>query len=328
MLTTPSTANTPPASGSSAPKAPSQSGPVIRPWIPSQPEAKPSTRDPRLNRSGPAPGPQPKEQPTGKKDESGTVGPAHTPEKRLPERSSKPDKSRTLKRDALDEKPKSKSPSPMAKGGQSKNKHSEAESPKTPDVAKKDPRLRKRLQDKSSEARDDEQKEKKRCGDKKEREEATRAAEPQKPKAKLVNGSVNKHERDGSAEKAEFKSGGNARTNARKRTRSRSRSRSPSTSSPKRKDRRSPKSRARSSSSSPSPSHKLGKPRRAHGDEPQHGKPGREERLALKKNTAESRRNKRPAEERHSESRESHSPRKESKELPHRWRSGWEENKQ
>ncbi|XP_029923941.1 pre-mRNA cleavage complex 2 protein Pcf11 [Myripristis murdjan] len=327
VLTTPSTANTPPASGSSAPKAASQPGPVIRPWIPPQPEAKPSTRDPRLNRSGPAPGPQPKEQPAGRKDESGTVGPAHTPEKRLPEKSSKPDKSRTLKRDALEEKPKSKSPSPMAKGGQSKNKHAEAESPKMPDVAKKDPRLRKRLQDKSSEARDDEQKEKKRCGDKKEREEATRAAEAQKPKAKLVNGSVNKHERGASAEKAEFKSGGNARTNARKRTRSRSRSRSPSTSSPKRKDRRSPKSRARSSSSSPSPSHKLGKPRRAHGDELQHGKPGREERPALKKNTAESRRNKRPAEERHSESRESHSPRKESKELPHRWRSGWEENK-
>ncbi|XP_078143008.1 pre-mRNA cleavage complex 2 protein Pcf11 isoform X2 [Centroberyx gerrardi] len=310
----------------SAAKAPGQPAPVIRPWIPPPTDTKPSTRDPRLNRTGP-PVPPPKDQPAAKKDGLGMGGPAHTPEKRPPEKSGRPDKTRTSKKEVLEEKPKSKSPSPMAKAGLSK-RHPEAEGPKTPD-AKKDPRLRKRLQDKTGEAKDDELKEKKRCGDKKEREEVARACEPPKSKGKLVNGSVTKHDHDGSAEKADFKSGGNARTNARKRTRSRSRSRSP-TASPKRKDRRSPKSRARSSSASPPPPHKTGKARRIH-DEPPHGKAGREERPAPKKNLSDARRTKRPAEERHPEARDAHSPRhadaKEAKELPHRWRSGWEENK-
>ncbi|XP_040908285.1 pre-mRNA cleavage complex 2 protein Pcf11 isoform X2 [Toxotes jaculatrix] len=321
---------------STAPKPISTAAPVVRPWIPpqTQSDAKPSTRDPRLNRSGTPAASQPKEQPAGRKDTPSTTGsPAPTPEKRLPEKSTRPDKARMSKKDVLEEKPKSKSPSPMAKSVQSKNKQVETENQKSADGTKKDPRLRKRTQDKTGDAKDDELKEKKRCSDKKEREEVAQAAEPHRSnKGKLVNGSVTKHTREESTEKIEFKTGGNARTHARKRTRSRSRSRSP-TSSPKRKDRRSPKGRARSSSMSPSPSHKPGKPRRVRADEPQHLKPGREDRLAPKKSQSDSRRSKRPSEDRHSESRDSHSPRshdgggKETKDAPHRWRSGWEENK-
>lgn len=327
-----STSVSTPAAPSTAQKPVSQTTPVVRPWIPPQTQAdtKPSTRDPRLNRNGPPAAPQSKEQPAGKKaDTTSAKSPALTPEK-----STRPEKTKTQRKEVLEEKPKSKSPSPMAKSVQSKNKPVEAETQKSADGAKKDPRLRKRTQDKTAEAKDDELKEKKRCTDKKEREEAARGAEPQRfNKGKLVNGSVTKHDREEFAEKVEFKTGGNARTHARKRTRSRSRSRSPAT-SPKRKDRRSPKNRARSSSLSPSPSHKPGKPRRVRADEPEHGKPGREDRLTPKKNQSESRRSKRPVEDRHSETRDSHSPRshdgggKETKEAPHRWRSGWEENKQ
>ncbi|XP_037604687.1 LOW QUALITY PROTEIN: pre-mRNA cleavage complex 2 protein Pcf11 [Sebastes umbrosus] len=318
------------AAQSMSAKTTSQPAPVVRPWIPpqTQTDAKSTTRDPRLNRTGPPAASQSKEQPAGKKDGPATTGsPALTPEK-----STRPDKVRTPRKEVSEEKPKLKPPSPMVKSVQSKNKQTEAETQKSADGTKKDPRLKKRTQDKTVESKDEDVKEKKRCTDKKEREEAAaRVADLQRfNKGKMVNGSVPKHDRAESAEKPEFKTGGNARTHARKRTRSRSRSRSPA-SSPKRKDR--PKSRARSSSLSPLPSHKLGKPRRVRADEPEHGKPGRGDRLVLKKNQSESRRSKRPAEDRHSESRDSHSPRShdggggEVKEAPHRWRSGWEENK-
>ncbi|XP_037322836.2 pre-mRNA cleavage complex 2 protein Pcf11 isoform X1 [Pungitius pungitius] len=287
----------------SALKASGPAGPAVRPWIPPPPtqEAKLPTRDPRLNRTGPPAPSQPKEQHAGKKEGLEATGsPAATPEK-----SARPDKARTPRKEAPEEK-KSKSPSPMARTLQSKNKM-EAEIHKSADATKKDPRLKKRPQDKSIE----ELKEKKRCLDKKEREEAPRGLDPPRgSKGKLANGS---------AEKPEFKAGGNARTHARKR----SRSRSPSATSPKRKERRSPK---RGGSSSPS--HKPGKPRRVG---PDHGKPSRGDRPPPKKNQLEGRRSKRPAEERHSESRDS--PRshegggKEAKEAPHRWRSGWEETK-
>uniref|UniRef100_A0A8C2XEA6 Pre-mRNA cleavage complex 2 protein Pcf11 n=1 Tax=Cyclopterus lumpus TaxID=8103 RepID=A0A8C2XEA6_CYCLU len=293
---------------SSAAKFSGQTSPAVRSWIaPSTPaaDAKPPTRDPRLNRAGPPH----KELHAGKKD--GTVatgGPAVTPEK-----SGRPDRVKTPRKEAPEEKPKSKPPSPMTKGLQSKNKM-EAEIQKSADGTKKDPRLKKRPQDKTGDAKEEELKEKKRCAEKK--EEVSRGPDPQRAnKVKLVNGSVGKHDRAESAEKPEFKTGGNARTHARKRTRSR-------------KDRRSPKSRTRSSSSSPSPSHKAGKLRRVG---PDHGKPGRGDRPAAKKNPSESRRSKRPAEDRHAESRDP--PRshdgggKEAKEPPHRWRSGWEENK-
>ncbi|XP_017297345.1 pre-mRNA cleavage complex 2 protein Pcf11 isoform X2 [Kryptolebias marmoratus] len=309
-----------PAPSSLLSKPVNQTVPVIRPWIPpqTQTDPKPSTRDPRLNRIGPPA----KEQLAAKRE-----SPLITPDRKPMDKSTRQDKTRTPRKDVLDDK--SKSPSPLTKGVQSKIKQVEAEPQKPTEGTKKDPRLKKRPQDKPAETKEDEVKDKKRCSDKKERDEAPRGPEPPRTnKAKLVNGSMAKHDRDEAGEKADFKTGGNARTHARKRTRSRSRS---PTASPKRKDRRSPKSRARSSS--PSPSHKPGKPRRVRADEPQHRKPGREDRLALKKNQSEGRRPKRPAEERRSEARDSHSPRghdgggKESKDTPQRWRSGWEENK-
>ncbi|XP_029375378.1 pre-mRNA cleavage complex 2 protein Pcf11 [Echeneis naucrates] len=322
-----------PAPMSTASKPLTQTAPVVRPWIPpqTQSDTKPSIRDPRLNRPGPPAASLPKEQSAGKKDIPTITGsPTLTPEKRFSEKSTRPEKIRIPRKEERppEEKPKSKSPSPMTKSIQSKNKQ-EAEPQKSAD-GKKDPRLRKRTQDKIGEAKDSELKEKKRCSDKREREETPQGAEPQRfNKGKMVNGSVTKHERDES-EKAEFKNAGNARTHARKRTRSRSRS---PTSSPKRKDRRSPKGQTRSSSLSPSPSHKAGKTRRVRADDPQHGKPGRDERLTPKKSQSESRRSKRSMEDRHTESRDSHSPRghdggsKETKDPPHRWRSGWEDNK-
>lgn len=300
--------------------------------MPPQNESKACIRDPRLNRPGPSAAPQPKEQPSSNKDSHSIEAPGHTQEKRLLEKTSKPEKMRAHKKDVLEEKLKSKSLSPMPKVVPSKNKHSETERAKPPEAAKKDARPRKRIQDKAAEAKEDELKEKKRCTDKQEKDDPARAPESQKsPKGKLVNGSLNKRERTESLEKAEFKTGGNARTNARKRTRSRSRSRSP-TSSPKRKDRRSPKGRARSSSSSPPPSHKPSKARRVHTDETQHGKSSREDRPTPKKSLTEPRRAKRPADERHVEGRESHSPRgqmdsKENKDSALCW-SGWKENKQ
>lgn len=310
-------------------KPTSQTAPVVRPWIPPQTEPKPSTRDPRLNRSGPPSAPQPKEQSAEKKSDVVTPGnPAVTPEK-----SSRPDKARTQRKEVLEEKSKSKSPSPMSQNSSNKTKQTEAETQKSAD-SKKDPRLKKRSHDKTN-TKDDEVKDKKRSAEKKERQEDTRGGgESQKStKGRPVNGSVTKHEHGESTEKADLKSSGNARTHARKRPHSRSRSRSPGN-SPKRKERRSPKSRIRSSSLSPSPSHKTNKARRARPEETDHGKSGREDRLIVKKNQSEARRSKRPTEERHTELRENHSPRshdgggKENKDAPHRWRSGWEESKQ
>lgn len=299
---------------------------MIRPWVPLQTptDTKGSTRDPRLNRTGPPPTAPPKDQLSARKDGPHPAGtPAITAEKKTSEKPSRLERARPPRKDVVDEK--SKSLTPMAKNVLGKSKVVEMEHPKSSDGLKKDPRLRKRSQDKTGDNKEDETKDKKRCGDKKERDEA-RGPEPSRSnKAKLLNGSVTKHEREDAADKLDLKSGGNARTHARKRSRSRS-----PTSSPKRKDRRSPKTRARSSSLSPSPSHKPGKPRRVRLDEPQHGKLIREDRTGPKKIQSD-RRTKRPADERHPDSREpprGHDGGKETKETPHRWRSGWEDNKQ
>ncbi|XP_068600457.1 pre-mRNA cleavage complex 2 protein Pcf11 [Brachionichthys hirsutus] len=311
-----------PATQNVTPKPACQPVPAVRPRIPpqSQPDPKLSTRDPRLNRNGPPAVSQSKEHPAGKKATT-TGSPALTPEK-----PGRPDRARLPRKEVLEEKPKSKSPSPLAKGLQNKNKPLDAEIQKPAESIKKDPRMRKRTQDKPGEAKVEEPQEKKRSMDKKDKEEAVQGGDPQRSsKGKLVNGSVTKQSRE---DLADLRSGGNARTHARKRTRSRSRSRSPGA-SPKRKDRRSPKSRTRSTSLSPS--HKASKPRRVRTDGQEHGKPGRDDRPNPKKNQSESRRTKRPAEDRHSEPRDP--PRnhdgsnKESKDAPHRWRSGWEDKK-
>ncbi|KAM4547606.1 pre-mRNA cleavage complex 2 protein Pcf11 [Fundulus diaphanus] len=326
-LVLPSSSTAPPLAESST-RPTNQTAPGVRPWIPPQPptDSKPATRDPRLNRGVPSAMPQLKEHPAAKRESPHPPGGAAVaPEKRVPEKPPRLDKTRPPRKDASEDKLKSKSPSPLTKGLQSK-KTAEVDTPKLGEATKKDPRPKKRLPEKPGEVRDDELKEKKRCLDKKEREEAARRSEPPRPnKAKLANGLAAKHDYLEPGDKPELKPGSNAR---RKRTRSRSRS---PPASPKRKDRRSPKSHARSSSLSPS--HKPAKPRRVRADDPPHGKPGREDRMGPKKVPSESRRAKRLPEDRHAEPRDSHSPRghdaggKESKESLHRWRSGWEENK-
>ncbi|XP_077447884.1 pre-mRNA cleavage complex 2 protein Pcf11 isoform X2 [Stigmatopora argus] len=294
------------------PKPVGQPTPVVRSVVAPQPPIDPKlpTRDPRLNRLGP---PKGKESSAGKKEfpPSALIS-AITAERRAAERAPLSEKPRIPKKD---DKPSLKSPQ-VTKTPQSKTKQPEADHQKSADNAKKDPRLKKRGPDKAG---DEEQKDKK-----------SRSAElPKAYRGRLQNGSLAKHERVDSAEKA----GGNARSHARKRTRSRSRSRSPT--SPKRKDRRSPKSRTRSKSLSPSPSRKPGKPRRPRGDEPPppQGKTvSRDDRPASKKNQAEGRRPKTPADDRRAKSRDS--PRShdggggnQGKGTPSRWRSGWDENK-
>uniref|UniRef100_A0A4W6FCA6 Pre-mRNA cleavage complex 2 protein Pcf11 n=1 Tax=Lates calcarifer TaxID=8187 RepID=A0A4W6FCA6_LATCA len=298
-----------PAAPSAAAKPITQSTPVVRPWIPpqTQSDTKPlATRDPRLNRPGPAAPPHPKEQPAGKKDSPPATGsPALTPEKRPSEKSTRLEKTRVQRKEAQEEKPKSKSPSPMAKSVQSKNKQAEAEVQKSADGTKKDPRLRKRTQDKSGEAKDDELKEKKRCSDKKEREEASQGAEPQRfNRGKLVNGSVTKHDREGSADRLEFKTGGNARTHARKRT-------------------------APAPGRAPQPPPQRGRTggrRRAEPGAARHPLHPLTRRGNLEESAPTSRHTASPAERTDSRSHDGGGG-KEAKEAPHRWRSGWEENK-
>ncbi|KAI1903811.1 hypothetical protein AGOR_G00031050 [Albula goreensis] len=300
----------------------------VKPWLPPQPDSKVSTRDPRLNRAAQAPA-YAKEQVPNRKDGNAMGGAAVPSEKKAntaPDKQSRLEKTRIPKKDFLsEEKPKSKSPSPLNKGVQGKSKNPELENVKVAEVNKRDPRLRKHLHDKSD-VKEEEVKEKKRGADKKEREDSAKATEHRSvgTRSRLANGSVNKHE---PAEKPDSKT---TKGNARKR--SRSRSRSPALHSPKRKDRRSPKRRTRSISSSPP---KSGKGRQVGGkhqhteDFAQHAGM-REERGTPKKSASEPRRPKRSLEERPAEARETHSPRlpSETKENANkRWKSGWEENK-
>ncbi|KAJ8405888.1 hypothetical protein AAFF_G00313250 [Aldrovandia affinis] len=305
---------------------PLSTAPPVKPWLPPQSDSKVSTRDPRLNRAGQATA-YVKEQVPNKKDSHGLGNAAHLSDKKAnvsTDKQSKLERTRIPKKDFLSE-PKSKSPSPLNKGVQGKNKNPELENVKATEVNKRDPRLRKHLHDKTD-VKEEDVKEKKRGSDKKEREDSTKAAEHRfvGTRSKLANGSVNKFE---PPEKPDPKL-----TKGTARKRSRSRSRSPVLHSPKRKDRRSPKRRTRSISSSPP---KSGKGRQAGGkhlhieDFVQHANT-REERSTPKKSTSEPRRPKRSLEERPAEARDSHSPRlpSETKENTNkRWRSGWEENK-
>ncbi|KAL4658619.1 pre-mRNA cleavage complex 2 protein Pcf11 [Arapaima gigas] len=295
-----------------------------KPWLLPQPESKVSTRDPRLNRAG-QPTLHVNEQGTNKKESHNMGTTANTSDKKsTPEKPSKFEKMKIPKKDFTEEKQKSKSPSPLNKGAQSRSKNSELENVKA-EVNKRDPRLRKHLYDKT----EDDCKEKKRFSDKKDRDDSAKISDYRSAGArnKLVNGSVNKYERNETLDKTDSKTN---KANARKR--SRSRSRSPLLHSPKRKDRRSPKRRTRSISSSPP---KFGKGRQmgmkhSHPEEYSHHTNIKEERSLPKKTTSEPRRPKRSLEERPTEPRDSHSPRlpSEVKENANkRWRSGWEENK-
>ncbi|MBN3285974.1 PCF11 protein, partial [Polyodon spathula] len=286
-------------------------------------DAKTYTRDPRLNRSGQQLG-QVKDSVVKREGHSqGTT--SHQPDKAanvMTEKTSKQEKSKSIKKDTAVSEEKSKSPSPLMKAFQSKGKTVDLENEKLPEINKRDPRLRKHLHEKATD-KEEEVKEKKRCLDK-ERDDPKSSEHRSANTRNKLNGMATKHERNENAEKQDLKS---SRSNVKKRSRS-----PPVLHSPKRKERRSPKRRS-SISSSPPP--KIGKARQTGVKHPhvedfgQHTNV-REERNPVKKNSVQDpRRPKRAQEERALESRDLH-PAKlhpEPKGNTKRWKSGWVENK-
>nr|XP_006001893.1 PREDICTED: pre-mRNA cleavage complex 2 protein Pcf11 isoform X1 [Latimeria chalumnae] len=308
-----------------------------------------SSRDPRLNRLG--------QQASHGKDQGQKKSPQisashqidskpnknpHT-EKPTSKHEKKPDKLFKKEPEVTEEKNKSKLPSPLKnKSTHLKDvKSPDVESTRAPEINKRDPRLRKHLQDKTDD-KDDETKEKRKCSDKRERDHKQPSEHrPVGNRNKFINGNYQKQEKD--AEALERQSSKQGRSSGRKR--SRSQSRSPVAHSPKRRERRSPKRRQKSIS--PPLSSKLGKmrqtgPKQSHSDGFVQCAITREERNPLKKGNKpdprDPRRLKRIPEERFPESVDSHSAKllSEPKENienwqgskpPKRWKSGWEENK-
>lgn len=294
--------------------------PQTKSWAPA-PSEKLATRDPRLNRMG-GTATNAKEQVTQKKESLVTPSFLNASEKRgqvATERQNRLDRIRIPKKDnsANEDKAKSKSVSPTGKGILSKPREMESQHTKSAEIVKKDPRLHKQTNDKTD-SKDEDVREKKRSSEKKDRDEALKSMDHQKSRGKLPNGALSKHERLETFIKQEIK----AKANFRKR--SRSRSRSPPTHSPKRKERRSsPKRKTRSIS----PPSKSVKPRQL--SNPQTSV--RDERSTAKKSVSETRRSKRPLEDRPADHKDGSQQRISDHKDPKdgkRWRSGWEENKQ
>ncbi|NWZ93787.1 PCF11 protein, partial [Nesospiza acunhae] len=252
---------------------------------------------------------------------------------------------KTQKKELEQSKAKSKSPSPLKNKlpDTKDNKNQECESAKVSDISKRDPRLKRHLQDKS-EGKEEEVKEKRRSTEKKEKEEhKTCEHRPVGSRNKVINGAVQKQ--DTTTEESEKQGGKQGRSSSRKRSRSRSpKARSPSTHSPKRRERRSPKRRLRSLSPTSS-TPKIGKirqigPKQSHVEEGTQA--ARDERNSNKRNVKQEvrdpRRLKKAQEERPQETATQHSAKaspdpKENAEnwqgskSGKRWKSGWEESK-
>ncbi|NWV10370.1 PCF11 protein, partial [Ptilonorhynchus violaceus] len=252
---------------------------------------------------------------------------------------------KTQKKELEQSKAKSKSPSPLKNKlpDTKDNKSQECETTKVSDISKRDPRLKRHLQDKS-EGKEEEVKEKRRSTEKKEKEEhKTCEHRPVGSRNKVINGAVQKQ--DTITEESEKQGGKQGRSSSRKRSRSRSpKARSPSTHSPKRRERRSPKRRLRSLSPTSS-APKIGKirqigPKQSHVEEG--AQAARDERNSSKRNVKQEvrdpRRLKKAQEERPQETATQHSVKaspdpKENAEnwqgskSGKRWKSGWEENK-
>ncbi|NXG30472.1 PCF11 protein, partial [Dromaius novaehollandiae] len=252
---------------------------------------------------------------------------------------------KTPKKELDQSEAKSKSPSPLKNKLPSTKdtKTQECESTKVSEISKRDPRLKKHLQEKP-EGKEDEAKEKKKNTEKKEKEEhKTCEHRPVGSRNKVINGVVQKQ--DTATEESEKQGGKQGRSSNRKRSRSRSpKSRSPSTHSPKRRDRRSPKRRLRSLSPTSS-TPKIGKirqigPKQSHVEEC--AQTARDERNSNKRNLKQEvrdpRRVKKAQEDRPQETVSQHSTKaspdpKENAEnwqgskSGKRWKSGWEENK-
>ncbi|NXB09921.1 PCF11 protein, partial [Cnemophilus loriae] len=249
------------------------------------------------------------------------------------------------KKELEQSKAKSKSPSPLKNKlpDTKDSKSQECESTKVSDISKRDPRLKRHLQDKS-EGKEEEVKEKRRSTEKKEKEEhKTCEHRPMGSRNKVINGAVQKQ--DTTTEELEKQGGKQGRSSSRKRSRSRSpKARSPSTHSPKRRERRSPKRRLRSLSPTSS-TPKIGKirqigPKQSHVEEGTQA--ARDERNSNKRNVKQEvrdpRRLKKAQEERPQETATQHSAKaspdpKENAEnwqgskSGKRWKSGWEESK-
>ncbi|XP_046295294.1 pre-mRNA cleavage complex 2 protein Pcf11 isoform X2 [Marmota monax] len=248
--------------------------------------------------------------------------------------------------DQLDSKSKSKSksPSPLKnKLSHTKDlKNQESESVRLSDMNKRDPRLKKHLQDKTD-GKDDDVKEKRKTVEKKDKDEHMKSSEHRLigSRNKIINGIVQKQ--DTITEELEKQGIKPGRSSNRKRSRSRSpKSRSPIIHSPKRRDRRSPKRRQRSMSPTSTP--KAGKIRQS-GIKQSHMEeftpPSREERNAkrsTKQDVRDPRRMKKTEEERPQETANQHSTKSgsepkenienwQSSKSAKRWKSGWEENK-
>ncbi|NXW12975.1 PCF11 protein, partial [Circaetus pectoralis] len=252
---------------------------------------------------------------------------------------------KTQKKELDQSEAKSKSPSPLKnKLPNAKDpKTQECESTKVSEISKRDPRLKRHLQDKS-EGKEEEVKEKRRSTEKKEKEEhKTCEHRPVGSRNKVINGAVQKQ--DTTTEESEKQGGKQGRSSNRKRSRSRSpKARSPSTHSPKRRERRSPKRRLRSLSPTSS-APKIGKirqigPKQSHVEEGTQA--ARDERNSNKRNVKQEvrdpRRVKKAQEDRPQETASQHSTKaspdpKENAEnwqgskSGKRWKSGWEENK-
>ncbi|KAM8817829.1 pre-mRNA cleavage complex 2 protein Pcf11 isoform 2-T2 [Rhynchonycteris naso] len=241
--------------------------------------------------------------------------------------------------DQLDSKSKSKSKSPSPL----KNKLSHTKDLKNQesDMSKRDPRLKKHLQDKTD-SKDDDIKDKRKM-EKKDKDEHMKSSEHRLvgSRNKIVNGIVQKQ--DTIMEESEKQGTKPGRSSTRKRSRSRSpKSRSPIIHSPKRRDRRSPKRRQRSMSPTSTP--KAGKIRQS-GCKQSHMEEfmplSRDERNAkrsTKQDVRDPRRIKKTEEERLQETASQHSiksgtePKEnvenwQSSKSTKRWKSGWEESK-
>ncbi|NXV51067.1 PCF11 protein, partial [Uria aalge] len=252
---------------------------------------------------------------------------------------------KTQKKELDQSEAKSKSPSPLKNKlpNTKDSKTQECESTKVSEISKRDPRLKRHLQDKS-EGKEEEVKEKRRCTEKKEKEEhKTSEHRPVGSRNKVINGAVQKQ--DATTEESEKQSGKQGRSSNRKRSRSRSpKARSPSTHSPKRRERRSPKRRLRSlspTSSAPKiPKIRQTGPKQSHVEEGTQA--ARDERNSNKRNAKQEvrdpRRVKKAQEDRPQETASQHSTKaspdpKENAEnwqgskSGKRWKSGWEENK-
>lgn len=253
---------------------------------------------------------------------------------------------KTQKKELDQSEAKSKSPSPLKNKlpGTKDTKTQECESTKVSEISKRDPRLKRHLQDKSEGKEEETVKEKRRNTEKKEKDEhKTGEHRPVGSRNKIVNGAVQKQ--DTTTEESEKQGGKQGRTSNRKRSRSRSpKARSPSTHSPKRRERRSPKRRLRSLSPTSS-TPKIGKirqigPKQSHAEEGTQA--ARDERNSNKRNAKQEvrdpRRVKKAQEDRPQEAASQHSTKaspdpKENAEnwqgskSGKRWKSGWEENK-